>query len=70
MQIKIYDDQQAHAMATQFFGHDYQDPGVMKWGGFLLSEHTACLQAQPRLPAQKNRHPKPPGLVMTVGKGY
>ena len=45
MQIKIYDDQQAHAMATQFFGHDYQDPGVMKWGGFLLSEHTARLQA-------------------------
>lgn len=44
MQIKIYDDQQAHAMATQFFGHDYQDPGVMKWGGFLLSEHTARLQ--------------------------
>lgn len=45
MQIKIYDDQQAHAMATQFFGHDYQDLGVMKWGGFLLSEHTARLQA-------------------------
>ena len=45
MQIKIYDDQQAHAMATQFFGHDYQGPGVMKWGGSLLSEHTACLQA-------------------------
>ena len=67
MQIKIYDDQQAHAMATQFFGHDYQDPGVMKWGGFLLSEHTACLQAATALPAQKPSS-QAPGLVMTVGK--
>lgn len=62
MQIKIYDDQQAHAMATQFFGHDYQDPGVMKWGGFLLSEHTACLQAATAAAdIKKTVIPSPPG---------
>jgi len=30
-------------MATTFFQHDYQDRGMLKWGGFYLSDHTSAL---------------------------
>lgn len=29
--------------ATAFFQHDYQDRGMLKWGGFYLSDHTSAL---------------------------
>ncbi|MBC1209744.1 hypothetical protein HB816_00955 [Listeria booriae] len=29
---------------------DYHDRGMKKWGGFLLSEHTAKMEAESRLP--------------------
>lgn len=44
MRMQFYDDQEADKMATQFFKHYYHDRGKMKWGGFLLSEHTAALK--------------------------
>lgn len=29
--------------AQQFFQRDYQDRGMLKWGGFYLSDHTSAL---------------------------
>ena len=46
MRMQFYDDQEADKVATQFFKYCYQDRGKMKWGGFLLSEHTASLKKQ------------------------
>lgn len=46
MRMQFYDDQEADKMATQFFKYYYHDRGKMKWGGFLLSEHTAALQKE------------------------
>ncbi|WP_214463893.1 hypothetical protein [Levilactobacillus brevis] len=31
-------------LATQFFQRDYQDRGMLKWGGFYLSDHTSALR--------------------------
>lgn len=41
--IKIYDDETAHEVARNFFAHHYQDQGIKKWGGFMLSEHIEAL---------------------------
>lgn len=46
MRMQFYDDQEADKVATQFFKYYYQDRGKMKWGGFLLSEHTAALKSK------------------------
>lgn len=46
MRMQFYDDQEADKMATQFFKYYYHDRGKMKWGGFLLSEHTAALKKE------------------------
>lgn len=46
MRMQFYDDQGADKMATQFFKYYYHDRGKMKWGGFLLSEHTAALKKE------------------------
>lgn len=46
MRMQFYDDQKANKMATQFFKYYYHDRGKMKWGGFLLSEHTAALKKE------------------------
>ncbi|WP_395322570.1 hypothetical protein [Levilactobacillus parabrevis] len=47
-------------LATEFFHRDYHDRGMLKWGGFYLSDHTSALtkmhaaeqveQAQPQQP--------------------
>jgi hypothetical protein len=44
--MQFYDDDEADKLATQFFKHYYHDRGKMKWGGFLLSEHTAALKRE------------------------
>jgi len=36
---KSSDDQ----LAQDFFRRDYQDRGMLKWGGFYLSDHTSAL---------------------------
>ena len=46
MRMQFYDDQEADKVPTQFFKYYYQDRGKMKWGGFLLSEHTAAQKKQ------------------------
>ena len=46
MRMQFYDDQESDKMATQFFKYYYHDRGKMKWGGFLLSEHTAALKKE------------------------
>ena len=46
MRMQFHDDQKADKMATQFFKYYYHDRGKMKWGGFLLSEHTAALKKE------------------------
>ena len=30
-------------LAAEFFRRDYQDRGMLKWGGFYLSDHTSAL---------------------------
>ncbi|MFD1549050.1 hypothetical protein [Levilactobacillus fuyuanensis] len=30
-------------LATEFFHRDYHDRGMLKWGGFYLSDHTSAL---------------------------
>lgn len=30
-------------LAQRFFQQDYQDRGMLKWGGFYLSDHTSAL---------------------------
>ncbi|MBM6754797.1 hypothetical protein H5993_08510 [Lactobacillus alvi] len=44
--IKFYDDETAHRVAQHFFDTEYEDPGIEKWSGFLLSDHTAKLNQQ------------------------
>lgn len=46
MKMQFYNDQEADKVATQFFKYYYHDRGKMKWGGFLLSEHTAALKKE------------------------
>lgn len=46
MRMQFYDDDEADKLATQFFKHYYHDRGKMKWGRFLLSEHTAALKRE------------------------
>ena len=46
MRMQFYNDQEADKVSTQFFKYYYHDRGKMKWGGFLLSEHTAALQKE------------------------
>lgn len=33
-------------IVQQFFDHDYQDRGMLKWQGFFLSDHTSALNKQ------------------------
>ena len=46
MKMEFYDDDEADKLATQFFKYYYHDRGKMKWGGFLLSEHTSALKKE------------------------
>lgn len=46
-------------VADQFFDRDYHDRGMLKWGGFYLSDHTSALakmhaaeQIEPTRPQQ------------------
>lgn len=32
------------SVTEYFFKHDYKDRGMLKWGGFFLSDHTSALQ--------------------------
>lgn len=44
MKIHQLDERPAQAVAQEFFEREYDDPGVEKWGGFLLSDHSARLR--------------------------
>ncbi|WPC19280.1 hypothetical protein N6G96_07170 [Pediococcus inopinatus] len=32
------------SVTENFFEHDYKDRGMLKWGGFFLSDHTSALK--------------------------
>ncbi|WP_412989211.1 hypothetical protein ACLJJ6_09495 [Pediococcus siamensis] len=36
------------AVIERFFKNDYQDRGMLKWGGFFLSDHTSAIQKMKR----------------------
>ncbi|WP_283622224.1 hypothetical protein [Limosilactobacillus avium] len=42
--VHIYNDNEAAAVADNFFKYYYHDRGKIKWSGFFLSEHTAALK--------------------------
>lgn len=31
-------------LAQSFFNHDYHDRGIMKWNGFMISDHATKLK--------------------------
>lgn len=34
------------AIVQQFFDHDYHDRGMIKWQGYMLSDHTSALKKE------------------------
>lgn len=59
MKMPIFSEEESQRIASHFFNYEYQDPGIKKWGGFLLSEHTAKLVKgaldQPKLVKEATR---------------
>ena len=46
--MKFYSPAEADRVAETFFKYYYHDRGKIKWGGFLLSEHTAAIRKEER----------------------
>lgn len=44
MIVTIYNNDDAEAVAENFFKNYYHDRGKIKWSGYFLSEHTAALR--------------------------
>lgn len=44
--MKFYSAEEADKVAENFFKYYYHDRGKIKWGGFLLSEHTAAIRKE------------------------
>lgn len=45
-------------LVTQFFQRDYQDRGMLKWGGFYLSDHTSALRKMHAAEQQEALQPR------------
>ncbi|HJD99653.1 hypothetical protein [Levilactobacillus brevis] len=59
---KESDDQ----LATQFFQRDYQDRGMLKWGGFYLSDHTSALRKMHAAEQQEAAQPRQSVAVISA----
>lgn len=62
-------------VVNNFFEHDYHDRGMVKWQGFMLSDHTAALKKQkPKEVQQQIIEPKPQQttevITSTLAKAY
>lgn len=61
---------ESEAVAHQFFKYDYNDRGMLKWGGFFLSDHTKALKheaAKANEPTHAQMPQKAIGDLLMVG---
>lgn len=47
-------------LAREFFARDYHDRGMLKWGGFYLSDHTSALAKMHAAERVEARQPQQP----------
>lgn len=53
------------SVIEQFFKNDYRDRGMLKWGGFFLSDHTSALK---KMKATRPEKQLPQQDIVQIGK--